>query len=94
MNNVLSVEELFAGRVFRVPNYQRGYAWEQQQWEEFLDDLEYLSPGKDHYTGTVVLHEQKKTVTDEEGKTHFLFDIVDGQQRLTTIVILLSCISV
>lgn len=93
MNNVLSVEEIFSGRAFRVPDYQRGYAWEEQQWEEFLEDLEYLSPGKDHYTGTVVLHDQSKNLRDEEGKTHSLFDVVDGQQRLTTVVILLSCIS-
>lgn len=93
MNNVLSLEELFSGRAFHVPDYQRGYAWEQQQWDEFLEDLEYLPSGKDHYTGTVVLHQQSKSLRDEEGKTHFLFDIVDGQQRLTTIVILLSCLS-
>lgn len=93
MNNILSVEELFSLRVFRVPDYQRGYAWETQQWEDFIDDLEFLSPGKDHYTGTVVLHQQNKNLRDEEGKSHTLFDIVDGQQRLTTVIILLSCIS-
>jgi uncharacterized protein with ParB-like and HNH nuclease domain len=93
MDNVLSLEELFSGKAFRVPDYQRGYAWETPQWDDFLEDLEYLSPGKHHYTGTVILHQQAKNLRDEEGKTHSLFDIVDGQQRLTTVVILLSCIS-
>lgn len=44
MNNTKSLQELFNNRIFRVPDYQRGYAWEQQQVGEFLDDLELLSP--------------------------------------------------
>ena len=43
LNNVLSVQQLFEGRVFRVPDYQRGYAWETQQRTKFLKDLERLS---------------------------------------------------
>ena len=42
LNNVLSVQQLFEGRVFRVPDYQRGYAWEEQHRTEFLEDLEIL----------------------------------------------------
>jgi Protein of unknown function DUF262/Protein of unknown function (DUF1524) len=94
MNNVLNVEELFSGRLFVVPDYQRGYSWEQRQWNEFLEDIEMLPEHKDHFTGTVVLHETTSgsPPIDEAGKRYSYFNIVDGQQRLTTIVLLLNAI--
>ncbi len=94
MKNVFNIEELFSGRLVVVPDYQRGYAWEKRQWNEFLEDLELLPPAKAHFTGTVVLHasEGKKPRIDETGKKYQYFNIVDGQQRLTTIVILLDAI--
>ena len=57
MKNVPNIEELFSGRLFVVPDYQRGYAWESRQWDEFIEDIELLPSGKDHFTGTIVLHE-------------------------------------
>ena len=42
MNDTLSLQALFNNRIFRVPDYQRGYAWEEQQVGEFLDDLALL----------------------------------------------------
>ena len=92
MNNTLSLQELFNDRVFRVPEFQRGYAWEEQQVEEFLEDLALLDSTRQHYTGTVVLHQPsgaKQRVADE-GHNFVEADVVDGQQRLTTIVILLN----
>ena len=92
MDNVFTLEQIFSGKVLRIPDYQRGYAWEERQWNEFLDDLEYLGEGKDHYTGTLILQQQNGVIRDEEGKSHEVFHVVDGQQRLTTIVLLLDCI--
>jgi uncharacterized protein with ParB-like and HNH nuclease domain len=94
MNSVFTVEELFSGRFFRVPDYQRGYAWEKPQLVDFLDDLECLGSNNQHFTGTVVLHQQDGTILDDEGGSHTLFNVVDGQQRLTTIVLLLDAIRV
>ena len=54
MDNVVSLDELFHKRVFRVPDYQRGYSWEEQQVQEFLEDLELIGSRRYHYTGTVV----------------------------------------
>jgi uncharacterized protein with ParB-like and HNH nuclease domain len=54
LNNVQTVEEVFAGRIMQVPDYQRGYAWDERNWDDFLDDLDLLEPGKHHYTGTLV----------------------------------------
>ena len=97
MNNTLCLQELFNNRIFQVPDYQRGYAWEQQQVAEFWDDLQLLSSSSDrhHYTGTIVLYEQAGAAkkTDDEGTDYVVTDVVDGQQRLTTIVLLLNEIS-
>lgn len=96
MDNTLSLQELFSKRIFQVPDYQRGYAWENRQVAEFLDDLGLLgssSPGYRHYTGTIVLCSQSDKIEDDEGTSYEVWDIVDGQQRLTTIVLLLNEIS-
>lgn len=94
VNNVLSLQQLFDGRVFRVPDYQRGYAWEPQQRSEFLEDLEILGAGREHFTGLVVLHETDPGARklDAEGKSYRVYDVVDGQQRLATIVLLLDSV--
>ena len=92
MDNVVSLDDLFHKRLFRVPDYQRGYSWEQQQVREFLEDLELFTAGRYHYTGTVVLHESRPEDQrmDKDGNVYIPVDIVDGQQRLTTIVLLLD----
>lgn len=101
MNNAVSLQELFTNRLFRVPDYQRGYAWSERNWDDFLEDLDLLAPGKLHYTGTIVLDRIHKpgpgeapqaTVIDRTGRAYEEFDIVDGQQRLTTVVLLLDAI--
>jgi hypothetical protein len=94
VNNVLTLDQLFHRRLFRVPDYQRGYAWESQQIEELLEDLEILAQGRYHYTGTVVLHDTGNQVPrmDSDGNTYDGVDIVDGQQRIATIVLLLDAI--
>ena len=94
MDNVISLEDLFYKRLFNVPDYQRGYAWGREQIADFLDDLEILTPNQFHYTGTVVLHRRadKGELADEGGNTYAHVDIVDGQQRLTTIVLLLDTV--
>lgn len=94
LDNTHSLRSLFNGRLFRVPDYQRGYSWEESNIRDFLDDLKYLSGDRVHYTGTVVIHgdAQAEDMMDEEGVPLTPTDIVDGQQRLTTAVILLDCL--
>jgi hypothetical protein len=101
MNNTHTVEKLFSGRLFSVPDYQRGYAWEEVHLDAFLEDLDLLPEGRHHYTGTVVLHRRDShpdgqvpgpTEWDRSGSGYERFDIVDGQQRLTTVVLLLDSI--
>ena len=95
MRNTLSLQDLFHDRIFRIPDYQRGYAWESKQVGEFLDDLALLDSSRHHYTGTIVLcrRADAEELEDNEGTRYVEVDLVDGQQRLTTTVLLLSEIS-
>ena len=93
MENLYTVEKLFSQRLFRIPDYQRGYAWETQQCQEFLEDLELLEADKQHFMGTLILHARSGgdgRIVDRSGSSYTEYDIVDGQQRLTTILILLQ----
>lgn len=93
-----TLNTLFNGNFYRIPDYQRGYAWGKEQLEDFWQDLEN-SKGHKHYTGVLSLAEVDK---DEKKKSEWVKDraasegesyyIVDGQQRLTTSVILLKVI--
>lgn len=95
MNNTISMQELFDGRIFEVPDYQRSYSWEAKQVREFLEDIQFMSPNRRHYTGTVVLDPitESDGPTDKFGLSYDRFQIVDGQQRLTTTVLLFKAIS-
>jgi hypothetical protein len=87
------LQTLFVGRRFEIPDYQRGYAWGERQWTDLLDDLETLPTGKDHFTGMVVLKASDQLpAIDVEGTQYVRFDVVDGQQRLTSLVVLLEAI--
>lgn len=93
MSEIVSLGKVFNNRLFNVPDYQRGYAWDRQQRSDLLEDLEDMPEGKEHYTGTLVLHPSDGSVEDAEGNSYQRVDVVDGQQRLTTLVILLSVIA-
>jgi hypothetical protein len=93
------VGELFSQSVFDIPQYQRGYSWTSQQVKDLLSDLEYTyeerttgeRDGFSHYFGTVVLlNKGKKDAANDEFN---FYDIIDGQQRMTTISIFMSCLS-
>src|SRR5260370_28109311 len=75
-------EILTRSKHFIVPKYQRGYAWEANEAGEFLDDLESEAEvGRGLFLGTIIFN----VAEDAEDK----IEIVDGQQRLTTIFLLL-----
>lgn len=102
MSELKSLDDLFEKSIFKIPNYQRGYSWELQQLEEFWEDVFSLPDDKDHYTGMISLKELDK----EEDKENLIkwneenwlieerkfrpYHVVDGQQRLTTIIILIK----
>ena len=93
-----NLKQLLTGKSLRIPDYQRGYAWEKEQLEEFWDDLIHIENEKTHYTGTISLEEIDYKIkeeyrsiawkfTDDDCKLYY---VIDGQQRLTTSIILLN----
>lgn len=95
-----SLNEIFENRIIRIPDYQRGYAWHEQQLKDFWEDLTLLEADRVHYTGVITLEAvDRKTwekweddewlIEDLDYKPYF---VVDGQQRLTTAIILIQAI--
>ena len=79
----IKIKDFFNGRFFEIPKYQRGYAWEISNVRELFDDiLESIESKSNHYLGTIVLSE------NDNNEEHFF--IVDGQQRISTISMILS----
>ncbi|MEO7172890.1 DUF262 domain-containing protein [Flavobacterium sp.] len=77
--NILQLESLFKDKKLRVPSYQRAYAWEELQLNQFISDmLEILEKGE-YYYGHFILEDTN------EG----YYDIIDGQQRITTFILFL-----
>lgn len=96
MLKLSTLQDIFASRAFTIPDYQRGYAWDGDQRKDLLndlEDLEKLGSEKQHYTGTIVVHKGAHAARTVVAQHFDVLDIVDGQQRLTTLVIFLWCIS-
>ena len=89
----INLLELFNGKIFRIPDYQSGYAWKEKQLVELWDDLDEITEEngvyKKHYTGTIYLEQIEPTENEKWLNGVKFYDVVDGQQRLTTISILL-----
>lgn len=101
MNNDLqTLSKLFTEKLFRIPDYQRGYAWTEPQLLDFWSDLNQIPEDGTHYTGVLTLESvplaaQERWSGDRwiiESKGFDPFYIVDGQQRLTTSIVLIQCI--
>lgn len=88
---LLSPSDIFHDNYFFVPDYQRSYAWTDSNVDDLLQDILHLMRATDvqvkHYTGTLVLTQPNK---DDHLRR---FGLVDGQQRMTTLVILMRCIA-
>jgi len=95
-----SLSKIFSECIFRIPDYQRGYSWEQKHLKDFWSDIEQLPDGKNHYTGVLTLEpvsrENFERWDDDiwiiQAKRYDPLYVVDGQQRLTTAIILIESI--
>jgi uncharacterized protein with ParB-like and HNH nuclease domain len=87
----LKVAGLLAGRLFRIPEYQRAYAWGTRERNDLFNDvLEVHRSGREHFMATVVaLARDTRLIGADEYRT---VELVDGQQRVTTLIILLKAI--
>lgn len=98
MNELQSLSQIFQNKIFRIPDYQRGYAWQDSQLRDFWEDLINLQTDRYHYTGLLSMKVLGRKENSNLGKDdQWLLNsgfkahhIVDGQQRLTTFVILLN----
>lgn len=81
------INGIFNGsRLLEVPFYQRAYVWDDEQWDRFLTDMEFVTKTKKPYfLGSIIF---------KSGKTPNTWDhfsdckiVIDGQQRLTTLMI-------
>ncbi len=87
---LLNLDGVIEKGVFEIPSYQRGYAWqERQQLKDFWNDLEHVSKlgDKFHYMHSLTLRGLENELEDSA------FEIIDGQQRLATSLILLGLLA-
>lgn len=81
---IKSIGKLFSSDFFfSIPDYQRPFAWDEANFQDLIDDLETAQNGEQYFLGTLVLHKRG-------GKNNY--DVVDGQQRITSLLILLACL--
>ena len=98
MNELQSLSQIFQNKIFRIPDYQRGYAWQNHQLQDFWEDIINLQKDRYHYTGLLSMKVMDKNESARIGnddqwliQSGFkAFHIVDGQQRMTTFMIMLN----
>ncbi|MFP6102897.1 DUF262 domain-containing protein [Helicobacter pylori] len=86
---LLNLDGVIEKGVFEIPSYQRGYAWHKEQLKDFWNDLEHVSKlgDKFHYMHSLTLRGLENELEDSS------FEIIDGQQRLATSLILLGLLA-
>ena len=69
---------------YEIPVYQRAYSWDKKNWEMFLEDiLEQLNGDNNYFYGNILLETIKKDRN---------YEVIDGQQRLTTLTIFMRAL--
>lgn len=84
--SLLSVYKLFKDNAYVIPAYQRDYSWDTEQWEQLWNDLIDFKnvAAEEHFLGPLIV-----TPSEDGGD---VFEVIDGQQRLTTLQIIISII--
>jgi len=93
-----SFHSLFRNNIqFQIPFFQRGYAWEKKHWQQLFEDIEERIISDlgfetdlndiEHFFGPMVVLEIKNSNPDLKQ-----FQVIDGQQRITTVYVLLAVI--
>ena len=81
--SILSTDAL---KVYTIPRYQREYTWGQRDWANLYDDVFDNDPG--YFLGSIIVIQG-----EIDPKTNIVdFEVIDGQQRLTTISLLLTAL--
>lgn len=88
----MTLDKLLRGKVLRVPEYQRSYSWKEENWEPLWNDIIAIKQaqlgagrkGQDIFFGILFVAE-----SDQEGID---YDVIDGQQRLTSIGLIIRAL--
>lgn len=90
--NVTLTQVLARHAPLSVPRYQRGYAWEDKAVDAFIKDIQVMldsnKPNASHFFGSAVYMQ----TTDESHAQRVQYEVIDGQQRLATVMLALSCV--
>lgn len=87
--NQHQISYLLGKKIYSIPRNQRRYVWNTDNWKDLLEDLDFLqNSGKDHFFGSIVLNAMPNRNDDVE-----YYEIVDGQQRITTTILILIVIA-
>ena len=85
--------DLLSNRLFCIPDYQRSYSWQKEHRTDMFDDIKKLQNEPEdsfHFMATIVgLRRGERRISTSQ---YHVVDIVDGQQRITTLVLLLKAI--
>lgn len=87
------VKDIFSTKWFRIPEYQRPYIWSKDEVNDLLDDLTFAcanKPQQEYFLGSFVY--QNKKAQADNGEIFEENDLLDGQQRMTTLLMLFACI--
>ena len=90
----VTLAELIEGRLFRIPDYQRSYSWGRGQRQDLFNDILTIhakESSRSHFMATVV--GLRRDTTSILAKDHHIIEIVDGQQRITTLILLFKAIT-
>lgn len=81
---------LLGKKIYSIPRNQRKYVWDIDNWKNLLEDLDFLKGStKNHFLGSIVLN----TLPNLNNDDLEYYEIIDGQQRITTIVLILIVIA-
>ncbi len=84
-----TISDIFNGnRILEVPFFQRAYVWDEPQWQRFLEDIEDVCRTQTPYfMGSLILKQQPTSIGKKIGDVR---TVIDGQQRLTTLSLLMK----
>lgn len=89
----VDINKLFSGCWFTVPEFQRSYLWQRDNVSVLLDDLWFAFENKsdmEYFLGSLVLQKRKEKIGNENDIEIVVYDVLDGQQRLTTLLMLMA----
>lgn len=75
---------------FRIPSYQRGFRWERRNVEQLLNDIVESDPEAPYYLQPIVVSPAPAGVKDLPEEEQYDYDLIDGQQRLTTLYLMIK----